>query len=94
MSKKRHKSIYFLSFVLVLITGVVFFQISSAYTKSVHKEQELAVLEEELTREIDLNVQLESEKLQIDTEEYIKKKAREEFNLINDGEIIFIQEND
>lgn len=94
MSRKRHKSIYFLGFVLVLMTGVVFFQISSAYTKSVQKEQELALLQEELDREIEKNVQLESEKLQIDTEEYIKKKAREEFNLINDGEIIFIQEDD
>ena len=93
MSRKRHKSIYFLGFVLILMTGVVFFQISSAYTKSLQKEQELTILQEELAREIDRNLQLESEKLQIDTEEYIKKKAREEFNLINDGEIIFIRED-
>ncbi len=76
------------------MTGVVFFQVSSAYSKSIQKEQELVRLQKELDQAIERNVELESEKLQIDTEEYIKKKAREEFNLINDGEIIFIQEDD
>ncbi len=94
MKRRRHKSIYFLGFVLLLMTGVVFFQVSSAYNKSLQKEQELVRLQEELDQAVERNVELESEKLQIDTEEYIKKKAREEFNLINDGEIIFIQEDD
>jgi len=93
MNKKRHKSIYFLAFVLILLTGVVFFQISDAYTKSLHKEKELEVLQEELASEKERNVQLQEDQLYIQTDEFIMKKAREEFNLIKDGEIIFIKED-
>lgn len=93
MNKKRHKSIYFLSFVLMLLICVVFFQISSAYTKTVAKEKELEMLEEELLKEKEKQIQLEEEASYIETDDFIIRKAREEFNLIQDGEIIFIEKD-
>jgi len=94
MNKKRHKSIYFLTFVLCLLTGVVFFQISSAYTKSVHKEKEMQMLTNELILEKEKQIQLEEQKYYIETDEFIINKAREEFNLIQDGETIFIKKDE
>jgi cell division protein FtsB len=91
MNKKRYKSIYFLSFVLFLLTGVVFFQISSAYSKTVQKEKELEVIEIELLKEKEKNIELEEEKYYIQTDEYIINKARQEFNLIQEGEVIYIK---
>ncbi len=94
MNKKRHKSIYFLMFVLALLIGVVFFQMLSASAKKVYKEKELVALQEELINEKEKHIKLEEDKLYIQTDEFIIKKAREEFNLIQDGEIIFIKEDE
>lgn len=93
MNKKRHKSIYFLTFVLFLLTGVVFFQISSVYTKSVQKEKELQILEDELLLEKEKKIQLEEDKYYIQTDEFIMNKARQEFNLIQDGEVIYLKKD-
>lgn len=94
MNKKRHKSIYFLSFVLLLLTGVVFSQISASYSKTAEKERELATLEQELVRAQNRNEELIEQYKYIETDDFIMKKAREEFNLIRDGEILFIKDND
>lgn len=93
MNRKKHKSIYFLIFVLLLLTGVVFIQISSAYTKTLAKENELQVLEEELMQEKEKKIQLEEEMYYIETDEFIIEKARQEFNLIQDGEILILQKD-
>lgn len=94
MNKKRHKSIYFLSFVLLVLTAVIFFQISTAYTKTVEKEKILAVIEQEITVEKQKKVDLKEELNFMGTDEFIVQKAREEFKLIRDGEILFIQNED
>ena len=94
MNRKRHKSIYFLTFVLCLLTGVVFIQISSAYTKTVSKENELQILEEELTREKEKQIRLEEDVYYIDTDDFIIEKARQEFNLIQEGEILILPKVD
>ncbi len=77
----------------MLLICVVFFQISSAYTKTVAKEKELEMLEEELLKEKEKQIQLEEEASYIETDDFIIRKAREEFNLIQDGEIIFIEKD-
>lgn len=94
MNRKKHKSIYFLTFVLVLLTGVVFIQISSAYTKTVSKENELQILEEELIKEKEKQIQLEEDVYYIETDDFIIEKARQEFNLIQDGEILILPKED
>jgi len=85
---------YFVVFVLVLLSGVVFFQISAAYTKTMEREDELHMLKEELVSEKEKQLELEEEKTYIKSDEFIIKKAREEFNLIQDGDIIFIKEEE
>jgi cell division protein FtsB len=93
MNKKKHKSIYFLTFVLILLTGVVFIQISLAYTKTVSKENELQILEEELSLEKEKKIQLKEDMYYIETDDFIIEKARQEFNLIQDGETLILQKN-
>jgi cell division protein FtsB len=92
MKRKKHKSIYFLIFVLMLLSGIVFFQISEAYTKTLEKEQELETLNNELVSELERKVELEEMEYYIQSDEFIIKKARNEFNLIQEGEILFITE--
>lgn len=94
MYKKKHKSIFFLGLVFVLLTCVIVFQISQANIRAFEKQQELKVLQEEYERELERNQELEDEKLFIETDEFIMQKAREEFHLIQEGEIIFIQEDE
>jgi len=79
-------------FVLMLLSGIVFFQISEAYTKTLEKEQELEALNAELVRELERKVELEEMEFYIQSDEFIIKKARNEFNLIQEGEILFITE--
>jgi len=92
MNKKRHKSIYFLSFVLLVLTSVIFFQVSDAYTKTVDKEKILAAIEQEISIEQQTKIDLKEEMSYMNTDEFIIQKAREEFKLIQDGEILFIQD--
>lgn len=94
MNKKKHKSIYFLTSVLILLTGVVFIQISSAYTKTVAKENELQILEQELVQEKEKQIQLEEDVYYIKTDDFMIEKARQEFNLIQDGEILILPKED
>lgn len=94
MNKKSHKSIYFLGFVLILLSGVVFSQISASYSKTAEKERELASLEQELSLERMKNDDLKQQYMYIETDDFIMKKAKEAFNLIKDGEILFIKEKD
>ena len=91
MNKKRYKSIYFLSFVLILLTTVIFIRIFSDYTKIVYKTNELEALENELSLEKEKKIQLEEELYYIETDEFIIEKARQEFNLIQDDEILILQ---
>jgi len=92
MNKKRHKSIYFLSFVLLVLTSVIFFQVSDAYTKTVDKEKILAAIEQEISIEQQTKIDLKEEMSYMNTDEFIIQKARAEFKLIQDGEILFIQD--
>lgn len=92
MNKKRHKSIYFLALVFIVLTIVVFGQITNSYVKTSEKERELAELQEALANEQARNEELRLQYNYIETDDFIIKKAREEFNLIQEGEILFIQE--
>lgn len=92
MNKKRHKSIYFLALVFIVLTIVVFGQITNSYVKTTEKERELAELQEALANEQARNEELRLQYNYIETDDFIIKKAREEFNLIQEGEILFIKE--
>lgn len=94
MNKKRHKSIYFLSFVLLVLTAVIFFQVSTAYTKTVEKEKILAAIEQEISVEQQTKIDLKEQQSFMNTDEFIIQKARDEFKLIQDGEILFIQDEE
>jgi cell division protein FtsB len=60
----------------------------------VHKEKEMQMLTNELILEKEKQIQLEEQKYYIETDEFIINKAREEFNLIQDGETIFIKKDE
>lgn len=94
MNRKWHKSMIFLIFVVFLLGSVVFSQITSVYSKAMVKERELSNLQQELTIEKARKVNLEEEAAYIDSDEFIIKKAREEFNLIRDGETLYIKRNE
>ncbi len=92
--KKKHKINYiFLMFVLNVIKWYCFFsKFQKRIQKPSKKEQELEVLNAELVRELERKVELEEMEFYIQSDEFIIKKARNEFNLIQEGEILFITE--
>lgn len=97
MKKRKNverKSAWFMVFVLVLLIGVVFVQISSAYVKNVEKEKELTQLQQELQAAREKQMDLLAQKEYMKSEEYIENTAREEFKLIKKGEKVFIQNNE
>ncbi len=92
MKRKRHKSIYFLASVVMLIGGVVFFQIADVYQKTVAKEQELEKANQELFYQNERRIELEERIDYVQTDEFIIEVGNEEFNMILDNQILFIPE--
>ncbi|NDL66426.1 septum formation initiator family protein [Anaerotalea alkaliphila] len=96
MRKKRidneRRSIGFMIFVLVMLTGAVFLQVSNIYSRNLEREKEIGRLEQELQAAKELQVELLEEKEHVKSAEFIEAAAREKFRLIKQDEKVFIQD--
>ncbi len=82
------RAMIFILFVMILLLGIGFVQISDSYTKNQEKEDEVAQLMAEIEAEkiqfIELNKTLEDMK----SRNFIEKMARSRFGLIYPDEIL------
>ena len=91
MKKQRNsnrRSMFFITFVLILMLGIGFVQITSSYNKNKEKETEVAALmaeiEAEKVRYIELNRTIDD----MGSRDFIEKMARSRFGLIYPDETI------
>ncbi|MBN2220599.1 MAG: septum formation initiator family protein [Vallitaleaceae bacterium] len=94
MAKRRNKSVVFFMAVLFLLTSIVAFQVYNTISRRIEKEKELAQLQQELSQEMERTKALEEELKYINTDEYIIERAREDLNLILEGEKVYIKTDD
>jgi cell division protein FtsB len=84
------RAIVFMIFVLMILVGVTFSQISSSYVKEKKEAEKIVKLKREIHIERQKHLKLMEQKEYICSKEYIENIAREKFGLIMPGEIIFI----
>lgn len=91
MKKQRNnnrRSMFFITFVLILLMGIGFVQITSSYNKNQEKEAEVAALmaevEAEKLRYIELNRTIDD----MGSRDFIEKMARNRFGLIYPDETL------
>lgn len=94
LRQTNRRPILILGVILMLFLGVVTFQVYNLFQVQMAKEIELKELQAELDEELRVKRELEVEKEFIKSEEFVIKRAREEFNLIKDGEILIIREEE
>lgn len=94
MAGRRNRSVVFFMAVLFLLTSIVAFQVYSTISRRIEKEKELAQLQKELSIETERTKELEEELKYINTDEYIIERAREDLNLILEGERVYIKKDE
>lgn len=91
MSRQRNthrRSMFFITFVLILMMGIGFVQVTSSYQKNMEKEAELAAIQEEIDMAKMRNVELNLTISEIGSRSFIEKMAREKFGLIYPNETL------
>ena len=89
MGKIRRSKIYIL-FVISVLTVVAGVQLINLFHQYNEKEGEAQALREKIRMENEKNLQLKEYEQYMQSDAFIEEKAREEFNLIKDGEEVYI----
>lgn len=91
MEKERNWSskIYIL-FALFVMVGVICIQLYDSFQEYTHRQEEVEELKQKISAENERNLKLIEQEKYTKSDEYIEDKAREEFNLIKDGEEVYI----
>ncbi|AVM68842.1 hypothetical protein C3V36_06075 [Lachnospiraceae bacterium oral taxon 500] len=89
MGKIRRSKIYIL-FVISVLTVVAGVQLVNLFHQYNEKEGEAQALREKIRMENEKNLQLKEYEQYMQSDAFIEEKAREEFNLIKDGEEVYI----
>lgn len=79
---------YFVTFVLILMMGIGFVQITSSYNKHQEREAEVAQLMEEIEGEKLRYIELNQTIHDMDSRDFIERMARTKFGLIYPDEIL------
>lgn len=91
MRRKRQsnrKSMLFIMFVMIMLVGVGFVQISTSYMENQEREAEVAALLEDIEREKLIQLELLKTKDEMKTRAFIEDMARDKFGLIYPDETI------
>lgn len=91
MRRKRQsnrKSMLFIMFVMIMLVGVGFVQISTSYMENQEREGEVAALLEDIEREKLIQLELLKTKDEMKTRAFIEDMARDKFGLIYPDETI------
>lgn len=89
MGKIKRSKIYIL-FVISVLTVVAGVQLVNLFHQYNEKEGEAQALREKIRMENEKNLQLKEYEQYMQSDAFIEEKAREEFNLIKDGEEVYI----
>ncbi len=89
MGKIKRSKIYIL-FVISVLTVVAGVQLINLFHQYNEKEGEAQALREKIRMENEKNLQLKEYEQYMQSDAFIEEKAREEFNLIKDGEEVYI----
>ena len=89
MGKIKRSKIYIL-FVISVLTVVAGVQLINLFHQYNEKEGEAQALRETIRMENEKNLQLKEYEQYMQSDAFIEEKAREEFNLIKDGEEVYI----
>lgn len=87
---KDKKAKRFIVMVIVVLTIAFFFQLKNVFHKYNQKQDEIEVLQQKIVEENEKNLKLKEYEKYMKSDAYIEDKAREEFNLIKDGEEVYI----
>ena len=91
MRKQRNtnrRSMFFITFVLILLVGIGVVQITSSYTKNKEKEVELGLIMEEIEAEKLRYIELNQTINDMSSKDFIEEMARKSFGLIYPDETI------
>lgn len=87
--KDRHSKLYIIFAVCVLV-GAITFQLVGVFHRYNNKRGEIEDLKQKIKAEQAKNLKLKDHEAYMQSDAYIEEKAREEFNLIKDGEEVYI----
>ncbi|MDO4765731.1 MAG: septum formation initiator family protein [Eubacteriales bacterium] len=87
---KDKKAKRFIVMVIAVLTIAFFFQLKNVFHKYNQKQDEIEVLQQKIVEENEKNLKLKEYEKYMKSDAYIEDKAREEFNLIKDGEEVYI----
>ena len=91
MEKERDKrSKLYMLFVVCVLVGAISFQLVGVFRQYNEKQGEIEALREKIKEENEKNLRLKEHEKYMESDAYIEEKAREEFNLIKDGEEVYI----
>ncbi|RRD93517.1 septum formation initiator family protein [Clostridiales bacterium COT073_COT-073] len=91
MEKERDKrSRLYILFVVCILVAAVTFQLVGVFREYNEKQGEIEALQQKIKEENEKNLRLKEHEKYMKSDAYIEEKAREEFNLIKDGEEIYI----
>lgn len=88
-SRKSGKSLRFLFFVVIILTGVVSVQISNLYLRDLQLQKEEAALRHQIQLAQQEQADLANYKVYMGTDAYVEELAREKFGLIMPDEILY-----
>lgn len=86
--KPNTRSMLFIIFVLILLVGIGFVQISNAYLDNEKRQTEVVLLEEAIKKEKLNQLELLKTKEEMKTRTYIEATARSKFGLIYPDETV------
>lgn len=87
---KKKKPTKFIWMVIAVLTIAFFFQLKNVFHKYNQKQDEIEALQQKILEENEKNLKLKEYEKYMKSDAYIEDKAREEFNLIKDGEEVYI----
>ena len=84
----NRRSMFFITFVIILLMGIGIVQVTSSYNQNREKEAEAAALVAEIEAEKLRNIELTQTLEEMDSRSYIEKMARSRFGLIYPDETL------
>ena len=82
-----------ISMVVLLLAGAVFFASNSLRSKNKEYAQQEAELKEQIAAQEERSKEIEEYKDYMQSDEYVKQEAREKLGLVMPGEIVFEPED-
>lgn len=86
--QSNKRAMLFIMFVMIMLVGVGFVQISSSYIENQEREQEVQALLQSIEQEKLIQLQLLKTKEEMKTRTFIEEMARQKFGLIYPDETI------